>query len=100
MIRRRVYNKLKGIAMCSWRLYYNKVKDMKKDKILRKFIMDKKNESFFDDNGDLVIIDSNQLDRYENVYPNRENHLFFDVRASFEKQLKYKITDKKGRDND
>lgn len=45
--------------MCSWKMYYHKIKDMKKDKILRKFIMDRNNESFFDDNGDLVIIDAN-----------------------------------------
>jgi hypothetical protein len=54
-IRRRINYQMKGLAFCSLKLFNTNLRKVNKDKILRKFI-NMNDNSYFDDNGDLVVI--------------------------------------------
>mmetsp|Transcript_24800 Transcript_24800/g.24309 ORF Transcript_24800/g.24309 Transcript_24800/m.24309 type:complete len:93 (+) Transcript_24800:394-672(+) len=62
--------------MCSMKLFASSVKKLKKDRILKNFI-NLNEESYFDKNGDLVVIEED------------DQPLFFNVRTSFGKELSY-----------
>jgi hypothetical protein len=77
-VRRKSIYLRKGLAYYSLKVNYQKMKQLNKDRVLKQFIYN--DNAYFDENGDIVIEDDEC-----------EDNVFFDVRASFENRVEYRM---------